>query len=140
MQQSFIPGNQFQSYMQAKFNADLTSALKIISHVRGKESLVYGYIREIADLFQPVKYGLDNPVGLYSDYESFRRHFVKYWRNALDIPREDSDELRDIFDEEVSSQKSCKSGAATSVFFEDGKGLTATDCLNAVYEVFKNFK
>ena len=139
MQYNFIPGNQFQSYMQAKFNADLTSALEIISHVRGKESLVYGYIREIADLFRPVKYGLDNPFGLYSDYESFRRHFVKYWRNALDIPREDSDELRDIFDEEVSSQKSCKNGDASSVLFENGKRLTATDCLNAIYEVFQAF-
>lgn len=139
MQYNFIPGNQFQSYMQAKFNADLNSTLKVISHVRGKEALVYGYISEIADLFQPVNYVLGNPSGLYSDYESFSRHFVKYWRNALDIPREDSDELKDIFDEGVSSQKICKNGDASSVLFENGKRLTATDCLNAIYEVFQAF-
>ena len=139
MQYNFIPGNQFQSYMQVKFNADLNSTLKVISHVRGKEALVYGYISEIADLFQPVNYVLGNPSGLYSDYESFRRYFVKYWRNALDIPREDSDELKDIFDEGVSSQKSCKNGDASSELFENGKRLTATDCLNAIYEVFQEF-
>ncbi len=139
MQQFYIPGNQFQNYMLAKFNVDVYSTMKIISHVRGKEDLVHGYICEIGTLFQPANYNAENPAGLYSDYDSFRKHFVKYWRNALGLPREDSDELQGIFDEEISSQTACKNRAEASVFFENGNGLTATDCLNAIYEVFQTF-
>ncbi len=138
MQQYFIAGNQFQNHMWAKFNVDVSSASANMSNVRGKEKLVYEYVRDIASLFQPVRYSLqDNPMGLYSDYESFKKHFVRYWKNALDISRADLDELRDIFDEEVSSQENCKNKAVTSVFFENGKALTIEDCLNAVYEVLK---
>ncbi len=138
MQQYFIAGNQFQNHMWAKFNVDVSSASANMSNVRGKEKLVYEYVRDIASLFQPVRYGLqDNPMGLYSDYDSFKKHFVRYWKNALDISRADLDELRDIFDEEVSSQENCKNKAVTSVFFENGKALTIEDCLNAVYEVLK---
>ncbi len=138
MQQYFIAGNQFQIHMWAKFNVDVSSASANMSNVRGKEKLVYEYVRDIASLFQPVRYGLqDNPMGLYSDYDSFKKHFVRYWKNALDISRADLDELRDIFDEEVSNQENCKNKAVTSVFFENGKALTIEDCLNAVYEVLK---
>ncbi len=137
MQRSFIAGNQFQNFMKTKFDVDVNSASAMMSHVRGKEELVYEYIRNIASLFQPVSYGLDNPMGLYSDYDSFKKHFVRYWRNALDISRADSDELRDIFDEAVSSQKNCKSRAVVPVFFENGKALMADDCMNAIYEVLK---
>ncbi len=138
MQQYFIAGNQFQNHMWAKFNVDVSSASANMSNVRGKEKLVYEYVRDIASLFQPVRYGLqDNPMGLYSDYDSFKKHFVRYWKNALDISRADLEELRDIFDEEVSSQENCKNKAVTSVFFENGKALTIEDCLNAVYEVLK---
>lgn len=72
MQQSFMAGNQFQNHMLAKFNLDITSASANMSNVKGKENLVYEYVRDIASLFQPVRYGLqDNPMGLYSDYDSF---------------------------------------------------------------------
>lgn len=138
MQQNFLPGNQFQNGMQVKFSVDVTSKLAVTSYVSGKEELVYGYIREIGTLFQPV-YGLDNASGLYSVHGSFKKHFVKYWRNALDISREDSDKLGDIFDEEVVSQESCKKRIVTSVFFEDGRALIAEDCLYAIYEVFKMY-
>ncbi|MCM1499617.1 MAG: hypothetical protein NC124_14220 [Clostridium sp.] len=85
-----------------------------------------------------VQYGMqDNPMGLYSDYDSFKKHFVRYWKNALDLSREDSDAVKDIFDEEISTQESCKKLAVTSVFFENGKALTIKDCLNAIYEVLK---
>ena len=95
MQQYFITGNQFQSHMWMKFNLDINSASANMSNVRGKEKLVYEYVRDIASLFQPMRYGLqDNPMGLYSDYESFKKHFVRYWKNALDISRADLDEVR----------------------------------------------
>lgn len=95
MQQYFITGNQFQSHMWTKFNLDINSASANMSNVRGKEKLVYEYVRDIASLFQPMRYGLqDNPMGLYSDYESFKKHFVRYWKNALDISRADLDEVR----------------------------------------------
>ena len=84
------------------------------------------------------RYGLqDDPMGLYSDYESFKKHFVRYWKNALDISRADLDEVRDIFDDVLSTQESCKNRAVTSVFFENGKALTIEDCLEAIYEVLK---
>ena len=138
MYQYPIIGNHFQTHMRAKFDLDVTSALANMSNVRGREDLVYEYIRDIASLFQPVRYGLqDNPMGLYSDYESFKKHFVKYWRNALDISRADLDEVRDIFDDVLSTQESCKNQAVTSVFFENGKALTIEDCLEAIYEVLK---
>ena len=137
MQQFFMAGNQFQNHMWAKFNLDITSASAKMSNVKGKENLVYEYVRDIASLFQPVRYGSENPMGLYSDYDSFKKHFVRYWKNALDISRSDLDEIRDIFDEEMSSQESCKNRAVISVFFENGKALTVEDCLNAVYEVLK---
>ena len=138
MQQSFMAGNQFQNHMLAKFNLDITSASANMSNVKGKENLVYEYVRDIASLFQPVRYGLqDNPMGLYSDYDSFKKHFVRYWKNALDISRADLDEIRNIFDDEVSTQASCKNRAVISVFFENGKALTVEDCLNAIYEVLK---
>ena len=106
MQQYFITGNQFQRHMWTKFDLDITSASANMSNVRGKEKLVYEYVRDIASLFQPMRYGLqDNPMGLYSDYESFKKHFVRYWKNALDISRADLDEVRDIFDDEVSTQE-----------------------------------
>lgn len=138
MQQYFITGNQFQSHMWTKFNLDITSESANMSNVKGKEKLVYEYIRDIASLFQPVRYGLqDNPMGLYSDYESFKKHFVRYWKNALDISRADLDEVRDIFDDVLSTQESCKNRAVTSVSFENGKALTIEDCLEAIYEVLK---
>ena len=137
MQKGFIMGNQFQSFMQAKFDVDLNSELAIMSHIRGKEGLVYGYIRDIAVLFQPVRYGSDNAMGLYSNYETYKKHFIKYWRNAIGISRAESDELGNIFDEEVSKQENCKSRAVASVFFENGKALAADDCLNAIYEVLR---
>ena len=137
MWQNSFMGNQFQNSMQAKFNVDISSTSAIMSYVRGKEDLVYKYISDMASLFQPVKYGLGNPTGLYSDYDLFRRHFIKYWRNALDVSRKDSEEFGDIFDEEVSSQASCKNRNVASVFFENGKALTADDCLDAIYEVLK---
>lgn len=138
MQQLFMAGNQFQNHIWTKFNFDITSASANMSNVKGKEKLVYEYVRDISSLFQPVRYGLqDNPMGLYSDYESFKKHFVRYWKNALDISRADLDEVRDIFDDEVSTQESCKNRAVTSVFFENGKALTIEDCLNAIYEVLK---
>ncbi len=138
MQQLFMAGNQFQNHMWTKFNLDITSVSANMSNVKGKEELVYEYVRDISSLFQPVRYGLqDNPMGLYSDYESFKKHFVRYWKNALDISRADLEEVRDIFDDEVSTQESCKNRAVTSVFFENGKALTIEDCLNAIYEVLK---
>ena len=138
MQQYFITGNQFQRHMWMKFDLDITSASANMSNVRGKEKLVYEYVRDIESLFQPMRYGLqDNPMGLYSDYESFKKHFVRYWKNALDISRADLDEVRDIFDDVLSTQESCKNRAVTSVFFENGKALTIEDCLEAIYEVLK---
>ena len=138
MYQYSMIGNHFQTHMRAKFDLDVTSASANMSNVRGKEKLVYEYVRDIASLFQPMRYGLqDNPMGLYSDYESFKKHFVRYWRNALDISRADLDEVRNIFDDVLSTQESCKNRAVTSVFFENGKALTIEDCLEAIYEVLK---
>ena len=138
MQQYIITGNLFQNQMCTKFNLDVSSASANMSNVRGRENLVYEYIRDIASLFQPIRYGLqENPMGIYSDYDTFKKHFVRYWKNALDISRADLDEIRDIFDEEMSSQESCKNRAVISVFFENGKALTVEDCLNAIYEVLK---
>ena len=137
MQHYTIIGNQFQNQMSTKFSLDVNSASANMENVRGREALVYEYIRDIASLFQPVRYGSENPMGLYSDYDSFKKHFVRYWKHALDISRSDLDEIRDIFDEEMSSQESCKNRAVISVFFENGKALTVEDCLNAVYEVLK---
>lgn len=137
MQHYTIIGNQFQNQMSTKFSLDVNSASANMENVRGRENLVYEYIRDIASLFQPVRYGSENPMGLYSDYDSFKKHFVRYWKNALDISRSDLEEIRDIFDEEMSSQENCKNRAVMSVFFENGKALTVEDCLNAIYEVLK---
>ena len=137
MQHYTIIGNQFQNQMSTKFSLDVNSASANMENVRGREALVYEYIRDIASLFQPVRYGSENPMGLYSDYDSFKKRFVRYWKNALDISRSDLDEIRDIFDEEMSSQESCKNRAVISVFFENGKALTVEDCLNAVYKKIK---
>ena len=109
-----------------------------MSNVREKENLIYNYISDIFFLFQPVNYRrYENPSGLYADYDSFKKHFVKYWKNALDISNTDLDKFKDIFDEELSTQESCKNRIITSVFFEDGHALTIKDCLNAIYEVLK---
>ena len=138
MQQFFVTGNQFQRHMLAQFNQDIDLASAHMANVRGRENYVYDYIKDIFSLFQPVNYRrLENPSGLYADYDSFKEHFVKYWKNALDISKADLDEIRDIFDEELSTQESCKNRPITSVFFENGKALTIKDCLNAVYEVLK---
>lgn len=138
MQQYIITGNLFQNQMCTKFNLDVSSSSANMSNVRGRENLVYEYIRDIASLFQPIRYGLqENPMGIYSDYDTFKKHFVRYWKNALDISRADLDEIRDIFDEEMSSQESCKNRTVISVFFDNGKALTVEDCLNAIYEVLK---
>lgn len=140
MQHYFMMGNQFQNQMWTKFELDVRSTSAAMSNVRGQEELVYNYIRDISSLFQPIRYASDNPMGLYSDYDSFQKHFVKYWSNALDISKANKDELRNIFDEETSSQESCKRRAVMSVFFENGKALTIEDCLNAVYEIFKIYR
>lgn len=140
MQQYFMVGNQFQNQMWTKFQIDVRSTSAAMSNVRGREELVYNYINETSSLFQSVRYASDNPMGLYSDYEAFQKHFVRYWSNALDISKTDKDGLRDIFDEETSSQESCKRQTVVSVFFENGKALTTDDCLNAVYEVLKIYR
>lgn len=138
MMQNIVTTNQFLNQMWTKFRLDVNSASAIMANVRGRENLVYEYIRDTASLFQPIRYGLqENPMGLYSDYDVFKKHFVKYWKNALDISSSDLDELRDIFDEEISSQESCKNRSVVSVFFENGKALTVEDCLSAIYEVLK---
>ncbi len=140
MQHYFMAGNQFQNHMWTKFELDVRSASANMSNVRGKEDLIYVYIRDIASLFQPPKYGSDNPMGLYSDYDSFKKYFVRYWKNALDLSRDDMDGIKDIFDEEMSSQESCKNRVVISVYFENGKALTTDDCLSAIYEVLKIYR
>lgn len=138
--QNIFTTNPFQNQMCIKFNLDINTAAAIMANVRGRENLVYDYIRDIASLFQPIRYGLqENPMGLYSDYDTFLKHFVKYWKNALDIFRAELDEIRDIFEEEMSNQESCKNRNVISVFFENGKALTVEDCLDAIYEVLKMF-
>lgn len=140
MQQHFMVGNQFQNQMWTKFELDVRSASAHMSNIRGKEDLIYEYIRDIGSLFQPTRYDLNNPMGLYSDYDSFKKHFVKYWRNALDLSRDDVDEIRDFFDEDMSSQESCKNRAVISVYFENGQALTVEDCLCAIYELLKMYQ
>lgn len=137
--QKYVNGNQFQIQMCTKFNMDVNSSSINMSSVRGRENLVYGYIRDIGSLFQPPQYNLKdgNPMGFYSGYDSFKKHFVRYWKNALNISKEDLNDLKDIYDEEVSSQESCRNTNAMSVFFENGKALTIDDCLNMIYEVLK---
>ena len=138
MQQNMIIGNQFQIHMWLQFNNDINSASASIENVIGRENLVYKYITDIAHLFHPIRYCWQgNPMGLYSDCDAFKKHFVSYWKNALDISRADLDEIRDIFDEAINSQESCRNMAITSVFFENGRALTIADCLGAVYEVLK---
>ncbi len=140
MQLYFMAGNQFQNQMWTKFELDVRSASSHMPNIRGKEVLIYEYIRDIASLFLPTRYGLDNPMGLYSDYDSFKKHFVKYWKNALGLSRDDMEKIRDIFDEEMSSQESNKNRAIISVYFENGQALTVEDCLSAIYEVLKMYK
>lgn len=137
MQQYFMGGNQFQNQMKTKFELDVRSSSANMSKIRGKEGVIYEYIRDISSLFQPPRYDLGNPMGMYSDYDSFKKHFVRYWKNTLDLSRDDMDDIRDIFDEEISSQESCKNRAVMSVYFENGKALTIEDCLSAIYEVLK---
>lgn len=138
MQYSII-GNQFQLHMQEKFKMDMNLLPAIKSSIRGRENLVYSYIIDIASLIQHNMYGFgENPRGFYSDYDAFAKHFVRYWRNALNLPREDSDKLRAVFDEQLSNTVSCKNQNAISVFFVNSdKALTVEDCLYAVYEVLK---
>lgn len=137
MQQYFVAGNQFQNQMWTKFSLDVRSASANMSNVRRKDDLVYEYIKDITPLVSVPRYGLGNPLGLYSDYDSFKKHFVRYWKNALDLSRNDMDRIRDIFDEEISSQESCKNRPVISVYFENGQALTVEDCLSAIYEVLK---
>lgn len=137
MQQGVVFGNAFQRYVSAKFGVDMNSASAAMANVRGKESLVYEYINNMSSIFQPVKYGSENPNGLYADYNLFKRDFVRYWKNALDISRDDLGELEDIFDDAVTTQESCRNRATIAVFFDNGKALTAEDCLYAVYDVLK---
>ena len=42
-----------------------------------------------------------------------------------------------MFDDELTTQESCKNRVVTAVFFENGKALTIEDCLYAIYEVLK---
>lgn len=140
MQQCFVGGNQFQNQMWIKFGIDVGSASANMLYVREKDDLIYEYIIDIASLFPAPRYGLGNPMGLYSDYDSFKKHFARYWKNALDLSRGDMDKIRDIFDGEISSQESCKNRAVLSVYFENGQALTVEDCLSAIYEVLKMYQ
>lgn len=137
MQQGVIFGNAFQRYMGAKFGVDIYSTSAVMANVRGKENLVYDYINNMSSVFQSVKYGSENPNGLYADCNSFKKDFMRYWKNALDISRDDLGELEDIFDDAITTQESCRNRAAMAVFFEDGKALIAEDCLYAIYDVLK---
>ena len=51
MQHYTIIGNQFQNQMSTKFSLDVNSASANMENVRGREALVYEYIRDIASLF-----------------------------------------------------------------------------------------
>lgn len=78
MKQFFITGNQFQSHMLEQFNQDINSTLAHMANVRGRENYVYDYIKDIFSLFQPVNYRrLENPSGLYADYDSFKKAFCE---------------------------------------------------------------
>ena len=138
MQQGIIFGNAFQRHMGAKFGVDMYSTSAIMANVRGKENLVYEYINNMASAFQSVKYGIqENPNGLYADYNSFKKGFVRYWKNALDISKDDLEKLEDIFEDAITTQESCKKCAVMAVFFENGKALIAEDCLYADYDVLR---
>lgn len=137
MQQGVIFGNAFQRYMGAKFGVDIYSTSAVMANVRAKENLVYDYINNMSSVFQSVKYGSENPNELYADCNSFKKDFMKYWKNALDISRDDLGELEDIFDDAITTQESCRNRAVMAVFFEDGKALIAEDCLYAIYDVLK---
>lgn len=136
MQKNII-GNLFQNHMWIKFNQDLYSTSAIMSKVRGNEDLVYEYINEMGLYIQNImKIDIDrNPYDLYADYITFQNEFVGYWRRALNIPRTEMQELKDIFDEVVISQDRCRNLNATVVFFENGNAIAVDACLKAVYDV-----
>ncbi len=137
MQNEFIIGNQFQTYMGTKFKVDINSISASMANVKEKESLVYEYINNLASVFQMVKYGGDNPSGLYADYNIFKKDFVRYWRKALRISKEDFVKIEQIFDDAVTTQESCKKRTVMAVFFENDKALVAEDCLYAIYDVME---
>lgn len=128
---SFPMPTEFQERMKSKFNSDLFSKKAIVQNITGREDLVKGYI---TDLYNAVDVG----VYLCADYEEFRKHFVKYWRQALDIPRENISELKEIFDEELVSGLKSKN-LDQVITFETGMAISADDLLDAVYEVLSEF-
>ena len=130
--------NQFQNGMALKFDKDIYSMSASMPYVRGRESLVNNYITDIASLFQPAFHNISgNSFWLRADYDTFKKHFVRYWRNALGLSIEDSEKLKAIFDEEILAYEKAMKRVTASVFFEDDKAITVDDCLNAVYEVLR---
>lgn len=109
MQQYVMWGNQFQNQMWIKFNRDIGSMSARIVNTRERENLVYEYINSMGTILPAANYSFGkNMSGLYGDHEAFKKHFVRYWRNALNFSREESEKLKDIFDGELSSQESCE--------------------------------
>lgn len=134
MQQRFIAGNRFQTYMNTKYNLDLGSASAAIQRVKGKEDLVYEYIMAIASNFRAPHYN-ENPSDFYADYSVLKKDFVSYWRRALDIEKKDSQQIEEIFDDALITQEQSTGLATVKVFFENGQALTAENCLYAIYDV-----
>lgn len=132
-------GNQFQREMGILFNRDILSNSTSVTSVIDKENLVYEYINKLGVCIQQqmVYVANGNPSGLYADYSNFKNHFVKYWRRALSIARENEQQLENILNEAVISQEQSKNLNITVIYFENGNVLTTEDCLSAIYDVLE---
>lgn len=133
---SMAMSTQFQVRMRTKLSYDLLSTKAIMQNVIGREDLVKEYIIDLGNVIVPFDY--DSQTLAAANYEEFRKHFVKFWRQALDIPRDSINELKDIFDDELVNLFRCKD-AALAVIFDTKMTISADDLLDAVYEVLSEF-
>lgn len=129
---------KFQERMRSKLNSDFLSKKAIMQNVTGREDMVKKFILDLYgnDL---VEFKCDK-VGVYlsANYDEYKKHFIKFWRQALDISRDNIGELNDIFDEELVAFEKCKD-YEWAVVFENGMTISADDLLDAVYEVLSEF-
>lgn len=139
MQMRFM-GNGYQSYLASLFEKDILSGIGRVKLIRGKEAIVYNYIETLSSIMSTQQLSSNkNPQGIYANYSNYKKCFVNYWRDALNISRADSNELEKIFDDSIISQKQANEVPEMHVYLNDDKAQSCKDCLIAIYDVFEIF-
>lgn len=137
MKQNMLAGNAYQDCMRELFDRDLVYAVVPIPQIWGREYLVYSYISRLGQCFEDMEYRTLalSPYVIYTSLAAFKKNFVTFWSNVLDIEYSKELLIERVLDKRIVDKQLVRHIPQASLVFDNGGALTAQDCLNAIYDL-----